>query len=51
MARLCELRHKKQYNVTQCNKKACLALLVNKAEGLKMHYIGFQITYYHADTS
>ena len=29
------------YNVTQCNKKARLALFVNKAGGLKMHFIGF----------
>ena len=36
------------YNVI---KKACLALFENKAVGLKMHYIGFQTTYYHADTS
>ena len=40
----------KQYNITQCNKKACLALFVNKSEGLKMHFIGFQTTYHHAGT-
>ena len=32
----------------QCNTEACLALIVNKAVGLKMHFIGFQTTCYHA---
>ena len=48
MARLCYFRHKKQYNVI---KKACLALFLNKAVSLKMHSVGFQSTYYHADIS
>ena len=39
----------KQYNVTQCNKKARLALF--EAVGLKMHFIGFQTNYFYADTS
>ena len=32
-------------------KKARLALFVNTALGLKLHFIGFQTTYYHAETS
>ena len=32
-------------------KKARLAVFVNKAVGLKMHFIGFQTIYYHADSS
>ena len=31
-------------------KKARLALYVKKAVGLKVNFIGFQTTYYHADT-
>ena len=38
----------KKYNV---RKKAHLALFVNKAVHFKMHFIGFQTIYYHADTS
>ena len=34
MARLCHLRYKEQYNVTQCNYKGLLALFLNKAMGL-----------------
>ena len=34
-----DLRHKKQHSLTQCNKKARLALFVNKAVGLKMHFL------------
>ena len=40
---------KNQYNVTKI-KKAHLALFVNNAMGLKIHFIGFQTTFYHADT-
>ena len=39
---------KMSYNVI---KKANFILFVNKAVGLEMHFIGFQTTYYHADTS
>ena len=42
---------KNQYNVTKCNKKGPFSVVIYKAAGLKMHFIGFQTTYYHADTS
>ena len=51
MGRLRDLCYKEQYNVKNVIKKAHLALLVNKTVGLKMHFIGFQTTDYHADTS
>ena len=51
MARFWYLRHKEQYNAIQCKYKGPLSLFVNKAVGLKMHFIGFQATCYHADTT
>ena len=48
MTILSDLPHKNQYNVI---KKARLAFFINKAVGLKMHFIGFQTTDYQADTS
>ena len=43
---------KYQYNVTRSNKKIIkmARLSVNKAVDPKRHFIGFQGTYYHADS-
>ena len=39
------------FNLHNVIKKASLTLFVNKVVGLKMHFIGFQTIYYHADAS
>ena len=54
MARLSDLRLKNQYNVTLCImqlKRPVLLFFVHKEVGLEMHFIGFQTTLLHADTS
>ena len=45
MARLRDLRHKNNAICHNVIKKACLALFVNRAVGLKIYFIGFQTTY------
>ena len=45
------LHHKRSIQVKNCNKKGLSILFVNKAVSLKIHFISFHATYFHADAT